>query len=211
MFKLSLIITVFVVLTGCSALYEPMPETSNLGNNVITGSIASLTRTLITPNSSEHSSCFYSSTDIWSRQSESGVINVPNIAGVTQYPMSEESEEHEWAGPSISLPLPHDLELRLCELSSNFSLKKKIVLSSYGKTLRIIQDVTFQEMKNTKLAISKPLPLTLGNDSGSAAPMLVSSSAKIGAIPKGNSGETMSSRVCGISGYYVGTDIVCSD
>lgn len=211
MFKLSLTITVFIILTGCSALYQPMPEPSNLGNNVMAGSTASLTQTLITPNSTEHSSCSYPSTDILSQQSEPGVINVPNVAGATQDPMSKEGDGHEWAGPSSGALLPHELELRLCELSSNFSLKKKIVLRSYGKTLRIIQDVTLAEMKNTKLAISKPLPLTLGNDSGSAAPMLVSSSAKIGAIPKGNSGETMSASVCGISGYYVGTDIVCSD
>ena len=105
--------------------------------------------------------------------------------------------------------LPHELGLRLCQLSSNFSLKKKIVLSLYGKTLSIVQDVTLKEIKNTTLAISKPLPLTLVNNSGSAAPILVSGFANIGTVPKGNSGETMSARVCGISGYFIGTYIVC--
>ena len=89
MLKLSLLITFFVILTGCSALYQPMPEPSNLGNNVMAGSAGSLTQTLITPNSSEHSSCSCPSTDILSQQSESGAINAPNIAATAQDQMSE--------------------------------------------------------------------------------------------------------------------------
>ena len=208
MYKSSLVVISLAILTGCSSLYEPSPSISTVGNKFLVSSTAALTHTLIKPESDKSISCSYPAPDTLFQQSESSSFNILNFGGgASPAEEGDKSGGQEMVGRTSGVLLSRELMFRLCEFSSNFNLEVGDAVSLYDKTLKVIHDVTLEEMKNTQMSISETTSLTESNVSGSV-PVLAppSKSPTTDSKVPASADPTL---VCGSDGYYVGTNTLC--
>jgi hypothetical protein len=162
------VLTVAIMLSGCTASFNPKPTATSLPGIHLISNTASLSNTYIIDSNSPLRYCSQPPPDAGFSQAESSDISLVTLGDKKEAGgESEQSGEIEMQGRTPSVLLTRELLYRLCEFSNNQHLTAGQSIELYKLNLEIIKSVSTAVANNTTSKITISDKLTSSTDASS--------------------------------------------
>ena len=147
--------------SGCSQLYEPEAQVSDITPQTVVSSTAGLTHVVVREEASPVLTCAMPPPDAAFDQGDAADFSISLIStGDDAGGEDDDTEEVEMAGRTPAVLITRELFYRACEFSMNFKLSKQEALDLYNKTLETVSAVWATEAGNTTVTVGDTVQTT---------------------------------------------------
>jgi hypothetical protein len=161
--KLSTLVVTSFIATGCSSMYQPEPDISDLDGSHVVTITGALSQSFVRDGKSSLIICSQPMPDAAFDETEGGSVamTIPGM-GSESGNETEGSNDVEMAGRTPAVLITREMFFRACEFSSNFNLSPEDATKVYLQTLDTVSKGWAAEAGNTTITIGG----TLTNNSG---------------------------------------------
>lgn len=161
--KLSALVVTSFIATGCSSMYQPEPDISDLDGSHVVTVTAALSQSFVRDGNTSLIICSQPPPDAAFDETEGGYVSmtIPNM-GTESGSETEGSNDVEMAGRTPAVLITREMFFRACEFSSNFNLSPEDATKVYLQTLDTVSKGWAAEAGNTTITIGESLKITSG-------------------------------------------------
>lgn len=144
-----------MLITGCTGAEEPGPTVSQIKEETIITSTASVSHTLILDRNTDFMTCTTPSPDATFLQGADGLSSMGLAEKSENAGFGESSQENSLGGRSSAVLMTRELFFRPSESSRNYNLTKSEAYQLYLKTLAVVSDGCAKEATQTTVIIGE--------------------------------------------------------
>ena len=142
-------------MTGCAGAEEPRPTVTQVKEETIITSTASVSHTLILDRNTDFMTCTTPSSDATFSQGADGSASKGLTGSSEKAGFGESSQENSLGGRTPAVLMTRELFFRSCEFSRNYNLSKAEAYQLYLKTLAAVSDGWAKEATQTTVTIGE--------------------------------------------------------
>jgi hypothetical protein len=155
--KNAFLLGVFIVLTGCSEIYQPKPTITPVTDETVMSRTASLSNVYVLDKQTDFVTCAEPPPDAVFTQSDAAdfSFSLVQLGGDDKGDNKEQSQEVSMVGRTPGVLMARELFYRACEFSRNYELSKEEAISLYRETLKTVSNGWQVEGGNTTVRIDE--------------------------------------------------------